>query len=368
MYWRIFAGFLGLLILQACGSGTGTTAPVPAAKQFVNWSTVERIAVDSSITAATQTAGGMVLFTDTFNGLSIVDDANLEQISVRTKVVDPTVSDGVGHVSYDMMNAVARAGNVALVAVTPGCIGWCIQAQNALRLYDIGDSTNVTYLATLDDSLHPNFLLPDGNYLYFTGTTSSFSNQFAVIDISDPKAPKKLGAVDLHGAGPLAKVGSRVFVSLVSYMFGWDWHNIKTIDVTNPSEPFLIGSPDQGVSANITFSPIVVTGNTAYVDYGGLRVVDVTDVLSPTLLDTITLPDSIFAMTSYGNYLYVACGTGGLRIFDISHPQSPVLVKTIATETSIRFVSVTDSKGIYITDGVVNTPISSKMHIFHVNQ
>ncbi|GFO66901.1 hypothetical protein GMLC_04800 [Geomonas limicola] len=370
MWLKMFASLCGLLVLQACSGGTspaGTQSPPPpVAKQFVNWSTVQVIAVDSSTRTATQTADA-VFYSDTYNGLSLVDDSNLEQVGAPRRLVASEISDGV-HGSFDEMLSVALDGNIAAVAVIPGCVGFCAGETRELRLYDISDRTKATYLATLADALGPEVLLAEGNYLYVTGTYGMSHDQFAVVDISDPKAPKKVGAVDIHGAGRLAKVGNLVYLSLVSDTFGWDWQNIRVIDVSNPSAPALIGPADPGVSANITFSPIVVKENIAYVSDEGLRVVDLSDPLAPSLVTTVTLPDSIYAMTSHGNNLYVACGTGGLRIFDITDPKSPVLVKTIGTATSIRNVSVTNGKGIYITDGVVNTPIGAEMKIFYVDQ
>ncbi len=368
MYFKRFVGLLGLLLLQGCGSGTlapGTQPPVPVTKQFVNWSTVQTVAVDSSTTTAIQTAGG-VYYADIY-GLGLVDDTNLEQVGPSTRLVNSEISDGAGHSSYDAITNVALNGNVAVLAVTPGCIGWCFQGGNELRLYDISDRSKATYLATLTDSPSPEALLADGNYLYVTGSSAGLlSNEFAVIDISNPKAPKKLSAIDILGSGQMAKVGNLIYVSLVSESFGWDWQNIRVIDVSNPTAPVMLGPPDSAGSANITFSPIVMSGSIAYVSDLGLKVVDLTDPLSPSLVKTIAMP--VYAIASYGNYLYVACGTQGLRIFDITDPKSPVLIKTITTATSIRFVSVTNGRGIYITDGVVNSSMSPEMKIFYVNQ
>jgi hypothetical protein len=373
---KALACLAGLLLLQACGNGSSNPqSSVPPAKTFVNWSTVQRITIgDSSYSAiAAQATGSVVFYTDNYNGLSVVDVANLEQINVYKKVVDPEVSDGVGHSSFDVMYNLSVFGNIASVAVIPGCIGWCSPGSGEIRLYDIGDRSRATYLTTITGPLSPEFLLMEGNYLFASGTNNlTLTNQFVVIDISDPMHPRQIGAVDISGPGPLAKAGTRVLVSQVQVDVSDadNYKNIEAIDVSNPLAPVQLGPPSTTTSFNMRYSPIVISGKVAYLSdwSNGLYVVDITDTLAPSQVTKIAQPDTIHAMASYGNYLYLACGTGGLRIYDIKTPQYPVLVNTIATSTSIRFVSVTSGRGVYITDSAPDSLSGQQLNVFFVDE
>ena len=74
---------------------------------------------------------------------------------------------------------------------------------------------------------------------------------------------------------------------------------------------------------------VVVSGHHAYVSAGAeLRVIDVSDAMSPIEVGAFTAPDRIYGFAAAEGRVYLACGLRGLLILDTSNPAKPTLLGT----------------------------------------
>ncbi len=102
---------------------------------------------------------------------------------------------------------------------------------------------------------------------------------------------------------------------------------------------------------------IFIAGNYAYLSAAGLRIVDISNPLAPTLTGYHALGDSSEGEVYVsGNYAYVAAGRSGLKIADISNPASPQLVKTLLPENYSNIIDVfVKGDYAYVIDGYRNS-------------
>ncbi|MBK9077593.1 MAG: hypothetical protein IPL77_21960 [Flavobacteriales bacterium] len=115
-----------------------------------------------------------------------------------------------------------------------------------------------------------------------------------------------------------------------AYVINHALDRMEVIDVSNPTDPNLIGHV--GVGTN-TFLPSI-SGEYAYlVDYFNhdLKVVDISDPANPTTVATTMTSTYPFDIEVSGNYAYVVGNSPTtLQVFDISNPVVPFLLGSVA--------------------------------------
>jgi hypothetical protein len=156
-----------------------------------------------------------------------------------------------------------------------------------------------------------------GNYAYV-----GEGPRLAVLDISDPTAPVKVGETSpLSGViQDIAAAGDYVYAAGgYSYYAG-----LHIINVADPSAPATVGFYDAPGSRDVA-----VAGNYGYVANGSevLRVVDVSIPTTPTEVGFYKQTSTSASRVDVaGGYAYVAAGDEGLRIVDVSTPSDPTEV------------------------------------------
>lgn len=168
-----------------------------------------------------------------------------------------------------------------------------------------------------------------------------------ILDISNPSATTLLSQ---HDTGLTARevrlAGNRAYLlssdTLGQSRITWDSSarsRIEVLDVTNPSQPVLLGSSDfpyqigsLGIAGNLAwFGSSQVDPGSVYTS-GRLGLIEIGDPaqmlqLSHTLISTNSSFVFPFGIHLSGAYAYVAAGiTAGLQIFDISNPANPMLL------------------------------------------
>ncbi|MFQ5510622.1 MAG: FlgD immunoglobulin-like domain containing protein [Candidatus Krumholzibacteriia bacterium] len=95
--------------------------------------------------------------------------------------------------------------------------------------------------------------------------------------------------------------------------------------------PFGIGAAGSYGTGNFA-TEVAVSGDYAYVASGsvGLKVIDISDPINPTLAGQFNTPDFAQGVAVSGDYAYVCDRGGGLRVIDITDPTQPVEVADIA--------------------------------------
>ncbi len=170
--------------------------------------------------------------------------------------------------------------------------------------------------------LYNNFLIEN-----FNGLTGA---RLRVIDISNPTSPvfvREFVTNDPTWVHATHIAGNRLFTS------GWGGKT-DVYDLTNiaTSAPVLLGTVNTGTNSHSSWTSS--DGNYLYnarelVD-GDLRVYNITNLASPTLVKTIKAADlGLNAICPHnpvvmGNLLFVAWYQAGLQVFDISNPANPV--------------------------------------------
>ena len=204
-------------------------------------------------------------------------------------------------------------------------------------------------------SINPSDIYVQGKYAYIVDT--SFGN-FFVYDISDPFNParvanRSLGVISIGGISVQGK-----------YAYTTDeFGSVKTIDISNPSNPRKVGTDNAGSGGFST--SIAVQGRYAYEadDNLGLNIHDLSNSSNPLTITSVDLPggqtSTMFSVATQGKYVYVAATTPNmLSIFDVSNPLSPVLMNNV----SIANIASVTVQGRYAYAGT-----SSNLIIVDVN-
>ena len=148
-----------------------------------------------------------------------------------------------------------------------------------------------------------------------------------VIDVSDPTAPREIGAFDTLGraygvdvSGNLAYVADH-------------WAGLHVIDISDPAAPALMATVDTEEPALDVFVPREGIGsNNAFVaaEEGGLRVIDILYPGAPVEVGVLYTPgdaNGVYVASNDNKAIaYVAAGGAGLRVIDVSDPEFPVEV------------------------------------------
>jgi hypothetical protein len=106
------------------------------------------------------------------------------------------------------------------------------------------------------------------------------------------------------------------------YLVGWG--ALQIVDISDPRAPRALGAlPMEGLAP----LDVAVAGGYAYVAQGtgGVRIVDVSDPAAPAAVAAFAPEDAFIAGLAVGDgYLYAAASGAGLRIVDVSDPHHPV--------------------------------------------
>jgi hypothetical protein len=171
-----------------------------------------------------------------------------------------------------------------------------------------------------------------------------------IVDIADPRQPRKVGRLAEYGYAEVAVQGRYLFVAdgrPQSGPPGTHGKGLVIVDMTDPSSPREIASyPTAG-----DINGVAVAGDYAYVtevtrDYvfptepgEGLTVLDISDPANPRRVGGH--PSISSPLTVSGGFGYVPAYSAGLRVLDLSDPTNPREVGSYLEEgASIGAVAV----------------------------
>jgi len=242
--------------------------------------------------------------------------------------------------------AVATSGDYAYVAA----------ATYGLRVVDVSDSAHPVELGAYDTQGNAIGVAVVGNYAYVSVMCPEVGAGLHVVDISDPAHPTRVGyRPQIEGC--YRDIALTEGIAYIANEWG-----LELIDVSSPYTPTLAGYINlQGDEWNAT-SGAEVSGTLAYVaqDREGLRVVDVSDLVSPTLMSTFNNYEGMqgaFDVAVAGTRAYLA-GGNGLKIIDVSDPLNPTqlgayggpsLPERVSVVGSTAYVAF-GSEGLYAID------------------
>jgi hypothetical protein len=176
-----------------------------------------------------------------------------------------------------------------------------------------------------------------------------------IVDIADPENPVWLSSVNWLDGAPydMAAQGNYVYVADC----GW---GLRVLDVSNPLSPVLVGSYRSG---GYPFG-VAVAGDYAYLASRGVfEVINVSNPTAPVLSGSYGMEIQHFAydVEVAGDYAYIASQSGGLAIVNVSNPAQPSLAGALATgdvtydlAVAGEYVYLAGSGGVSVVD--VDTP------------
>ncbi|MEO0076159.1 MAG: SdrD B-like domain-containing protein, partial [candidate division WOR-3 bacterium] len=169
--------------------------------------------------------------------------------------------------------------------------------------------------------------LVDGDYCYIAG--ESYPNGWVIVlNVADTSNIFRVAQVptQIFWIPSLAKSGNRLYVVGASHRCG----KLKVIDVSNPSSPTIIGSMDV---PDTTLFDIEVQGDYAIIgDRRGVRIVN---IANPNNLQTVGYVASLpwcFQLTVAGNFAYAISDCYKFAIIDITNPNTPNLRGSLEIE------------------------------------
>jgi hypothetical protein len=220
-------------------------------------------------------------------------------------ISDPANPFQVGsyEMSVDFARDVAVAGDYAYIANDEG----------GLRILDVSDRANPVAVGTSDAPTDAWAVAVVDDYAY----VADRSGDMHIIDVFDPTSPTLESTFASSVPATLRDVAVTPGPGPAHAYLGASNH-LFVVDVTDPSNPSELGlypTTAQGVAP---------AGSLVYVAAGddGLRVIDVSQPHTPSLVDTLDTPEWAYAVALSGTHAYVADSGSGLRIIDISTPSN----------------------------------------------
>jgi len=167
-----------------------------------------------------------------------------------------------------------------------------------------------------------------------------------LVSVADPLHPTHLSRIQLMQGDGQEAVGVTIS-GTIAYVAS-SFVGLKTVDVTNPLSPTVLGQS----TTEWSFSQdVVVVGNIAYMaDYNILRTIDVSDPAHPVGLGLVFTPSAAYELAVAGSTAYVAGSGQGLTTVDVSNPTDPVLTGGFDTVGYTRGVDVSGGY-VYLADG-----------------
>jgi len=167
-----------------------------------------------------------------------------------------------------------------------------------------------------------------GNHAYIVG-----GHTLTLVDISNPKAPRRLGAYTFpEKIWGIQVVGPLVYVAA-------DFFGLGILDVSDPAAPKLRGSlKTPGQAKNVA----VYGGKTAVADHmSGVDFIDTSNVDKPVLVESFYLEGYARDVVAAGAIAYAVDAPTGLYVFDLAKPGpiEPVSAQQSATAPGSLVVS-----------------------------
>jgi len=222
-------------------------------------------------------------------------------------------------------NSVAVAGNYAFVA----------SGVTGLQVVDVTDLMHPFVAGAVDTPGNANDVRVVSNFAYFADGPQGLQ----VVDVSTPQAPRIVGhALTVGAATAVAVAGGIAYVA--------DEQGLSILDVSRPTRPVLLSSVQTPGRAR----GVAVSGNLAVVATSdtGVQTVDVSDPVNPFLVgSTATRPDGTASAADVavrGGLAVVADGAdatlGGLSMIDLRSPENIVVTGATSSQYGLTGVAL----------------------------
>ena len=186
-------------------------------------------------------------------------------------------------------------------------------AGGALHIVDASDPAAPQYLGQMEFKAKPVDVFAAGTLAY----VGFASNQPAeVVDFSDPAAPQEVASLNVRR---VVHEGGGYLYGYTGYYLDSGW-GLAVYDNANPAKPKLAGEfPEMGGRQMSVFGATACLAASKM----GVRFLDLTDPSEPVLLGSYDTAGDAWACSLEGDMAYVADGQNGVIVLDASTPESP---------------------------------------------
>lgn len=188
----------------------------------------------------------------------------------------------------------------------------------------------------------------DGNYAYVTNQEDGLK----ILNITDPSNPHIIGSYDTPNIAYSVFVEGDIAFLADNEGVLPQYENIIVLNVSDPTNPVHKGNCSTFFTAGDAARSITVDGNFAYIAnmVGGMRIVNITDSNIPEPVGVRNTPGTSYKLVVDGDYAYLADGSNGLVILDVSDPTNPEIIGNYDTGLSDSINLVVEGIYAYVID------------------
>jgi hypothetical protein len=294
-----------------------------------------------------------------------VQDDRLYSLSECGILRDYDISAPSAPVQFDVIDL---SGGHYNDIVTQDTLVYALDSSTGLHVIDASESSNMQQIAELSLDVNRSFTcLGLGEDVLVTGGEGLLQ----IIDTSNPNNPILRGSSssEISNWGRfsgLSVEGNIVIAVLSDYVFDNHYGKIKAYDISDRDIPVIIGG------INFTYPIYGLSRLGQYVftmeqeqEEQNLYIIDIGDILHPTLAAQYSLPDNGVPsnLSVNGNFLYICYGSGGLLVMNISNPLTPFLCGSYnslgvairsAVNGNIAYLADEGFFGVYDCDDALN--------------
>lgn len=217
-----------------------------------------------------------------------------------------------------------------------GNYAYAITYNSGLVILDISNPAQPAFLSSPATVCYPQGVSVVGNYAYVVGRCGG---NLAAVDISNPTNPVLVGTLAVGGLGAdtIAVTNNTAFIGT--------WNNMVVVDVSQPTNMMVV--------TNLNGYTVRLAGDKAYIGNGySLDVMDISTPTNPVQIAACNLNDYIENIDIVGNLVYVANWQNGLTIVDAANAAAPAILGTYAAGAEAygidvmgNFAYLADAKG-----------------------
>ncbi|MCL4870035.1 MAG: hypothetical protein KJ063_13810 [Anaerolineae bacterium] len=179
--------------------------------------------------------------------------------------------------------------------------------------------------------------LANAVFISSTHLYAGLGAELAILDVSTPASPTRLGYAPLPGL-----VTDVTVIGPIAYVAAAE-SGLHLFNIQNPATPTYLST----YTVTGQLQAVTVQGHIAYLaetftaaPFGRITSLDITNPTSPTVQHTLNLGVPAYNLVASGSLLYVAADFGGLRILNISNPAQITPLSSLVTPGWARGVAV----------------------------
>ena len=325
----------------------------------------------------------VVTISDVYRNASGDIDSSGTELDDRTKGVAITISWPSTFSGPQQVSAQFTLADIfAFDSISSSTPEWDLGSYDSTSGSDTGDGSiiletfiegwensvnNTEYIYNENDNANAKSVAIQGNYLYMVGDSNAQSNNFRVLDVSQPN-------------NVLVVAGMRLFNNILDIKISGDFAylasvaneaELQVVDISTPSNPSVVGTLDmpdnKGMYALQTDDNYLYAGmnrNSGAEFY----VLEYSNPEAPTVVGEYEVGGEVFDIEVVGTTAYLAIddNSSSLLILDVSNPASIQLLSALSATPENRALGldVRDSK-VYI--GSKRSSTTSELKVYDVS-